>query len=244
MIAGWIAAGMPAPKEADPRIQELEVLPRAASLLPGAKQQILVRARFSDGHTEDVTRWAKYAGTDESVASVDQGGLVTMNGHGEAPVTVWYLDLVAAARLTVPFSNELKESVFRQAPRRNYIDDLVLKKLQQLHIPPSPPASDAEFIRRAYLDAAGILPTADETEAFPGRLFAGQADAADRRFDVPAGVRGLLGLSLVGPSTGFEPAALARRHVELLPLDSRLGSRQQAMGSICARGRNRLRDRY
>ena len=31
---------------------------------------------------------------------------------------------------------------------------------------PSPPASDAAFIRRAYLDAAGILPTAEEVDNF------------------------------------------------------------------------------
>ena len=36
------------------------------------------------------------------------------------------------------------------------------KKLAALHIPPSPACTDAEFIRRAYLDAAGILPTPDE----------------------------------------------------------------------------------
>ncbi|MDQ6707707.1 MAG: DUF1549 and DUF1553 domain-containing protein, partial [Acidobacteriota bacterium] len=35
-----------------------------------------------------------------------------------------------------------------------------------LHIAPSAPASDSTFIRRAYLDAAGILPTAEETETF------------------------------------------------------------------------------
>jgi hypothetical protein len=33
-------------------------------------------------------------------------------------------------------------------------------------MPPSGPATDAEFLRRAYLDAAGILPTAAETKAF------------------------------------------------------------------------------
>ena len=49
--------------------------------------------------------------------------------------------------------------MFKNAPRHNYIDDAILKHLEALHIPPSPPASDAEFIRRAYLDAAGILPT-------------------------------------------------------------------------------------
>jgi hypothetical protein len=42
----------------------------------------------------------------------------------------------------------------------------VLAKLAELNITPSPLSSDAEFIRRAFLDAAGILPTADEVRAF------------------------------------------------------------------------------
>jgi hypothetical protein len=39
-------------------------------------------------------------------------------------------------------------------------------KLRQLHIAPSAPARDDEFIRRAYLDAIGILPTREEVESF------------------------------------------------------------------------------
>ncbi len=166
VISRWIAAGMPPPTDADPRIQDVEVIPREASLRPGADQQLLVRARFSDGNTEDVTRWAKFTSGDEGVASVDQDGRVKMRGYGEAPVTVWYLSRVAFARLAVPFPNVIDESVFRRAPRNNFIDDLVLKKLRALHIPPSRPATDAEFIRRAYLDAAGILPRAEEVEKF------------------------------------------------------------------------------
>ena len=166
VISGWIAEGMPPPSDSDPRIQGLEVMPREASLSAGAQQQILVGARFSDGHTEDVTRWAKFSSGDMGVANVDDWGRVKMTGYGEVPVTVWYQSRVAFVRLRVPFPVALEEALFRQAPRRNYIDDLVLKKLQQLHIPPSPPATDAEFLRRAYLDAAGILPTAAEAEAF------------------------------------------------------------------------------
>jgi Protein of unknown function (DUF1553)/Protein of unknown function (DUF1549) len=56
--------------------------------------------------------------------------------------------------------------VFKKASRHNSIDDDILKHLAVLHIPPSPPASDSEFIRRAYLDAAGILPAPAEVEKF------------------------------------------------------------------------------
>ena len=48
----------------------------------------------------------------------------------------------------------------------NRIDDLVIDKLRQMQIPPSGLGRRAVFIRRAYLDAAGILPTRAEVEAF------------------------------------------------------------------------------
>ncbi len=166
VVSEWIAAGLPSPREEDPRIKNLEVAPREASLAPGAEQQILVTARFSDGHSEDVTRWTKYSSGDESVASVDDSGRVKMRGRGEAAITVYYLGLVSFARLRVPFPATLGPQTFRTAKLNNTIDKLVLKKLEQLRIPPSGQATDAEFLRRAYLDAAGILPTPSESEAF------------------------------------------------------------------------------
>ncbi len=56
--------------------------------------------------------------------------------------------------------------VFKTARRANYIDGLVLDKLQSLGIPPSPVCTDGEFIRRVFLDAAGILPTPHEVHEF------------------------------------------------------------------------------
>jgi hypothetical protein len=53
----------------------------------------------------------------------------------------------------------------------------VLAKLASLNIPPSPPATDDEFLRRAYLDTIGVLPTADEARAF---LADTSADKRDR----------------------------------------------------------------
>jgi uncharacterized protein DUF1549/uncharacterized protein DUF1553/Big-like domain-containing protein len=166
IISGWIAQGMPAPRDSDALVNEIEVLPREASLALGGEQQLVVIAKFSDGHSSDVTRWAKFDSGDEGVATVDNNGRVTMRGYGEAPVTVWYQSHVAFARLRIPFPVRLDDAIFARAPRHNYIDDLVLKHLRTLHIPPSPPASETAFIRRAYLDAAGILPTPAEVDRF------------------------------------------------------------------------------
>jgi len=166
VISGWIAQGMPAPQDSDARVTGIEVLPQEASLRPGTEQQLIVTATFSDGRKEDVTRWAKYDSGNEGVATVDNYGHVTMHSFGEAPVTVWYQSHVTFSRLRIPFPYNLEEAVFKKAPRHNYIDDEILHHLEVLHIPPSPSASDAEFIRRAYLDAAGILPTPAEVEQF------------------------------------------------------------------------------
>jgi Protein of unknown function (DUF1549)/Protein of unknown function (DUF1553)/Bacterial Ig-like domain (group 2) len=166
VMSGWIAQGMPAPEDSDARVTDIQVLPQEASLTPGAEQQLVVTAHFSDGRTEDVTRWAKFDSGDEGVATVDTNGHVTMHSYGEAPVTVWYQSHVTFARLRIPFPYPLDEALFKKAPRYNYIDDDILKHLAVLHIPPSAPASDSEFIRRAYLDAAGILPTRREVQSF------------------------------------------------------------------------------
>ncbi len=166
VMAGWLRQGMPAPEESDAIVKDIQVLPHEASLTPGAQQQLIVTAIFSDGHTADVTRWAKFDSGDEGVASVDNNGHVTMHGYGEAPVTVWYQSHVAFSRLRIPYPTKLDNSVFSRAVRHNYIDDAILNHLQTLHIPPSPQASDAVFIRRAYLDAAGILPGPSEVDKF------------------------------------------------------------------------------
>lgn len=166
IIEEWIAAGAPPPSAADLEIRGLEVFPASAVLSPEASQQIVVRAKYSDGHTEDVTRWVRFNSSNEGVATVDDSGKVKMTGSGEAAVTLGYSSRVLYSRLSLPFPNQVDAAVYDRFPRRNFIDSLVLAKLKSLHLAPSKFTDDATFLRRAWLDATGILPTSEEVENF------------------------------------------------------------------------------
>ncbi|MGZ4987872.1 MAG: DUF1549 domain-containing protein [Limisphaerales bacterium] len=166
VIADWIASGTPGPKPEDPRIEKIEIIPSAVVLKNGDAQQLMVVASFSGGHTEDVTHWAKFNAANGSVTQVDDEGRVRVIGNGEGAITAWYLSRIAAATVTAPFTNQIPSRVFTQAKRRNFIDDLVNEKLRSLNIPPSAKCTDAEFVRRAYLDTIGVLPTEKETRDF------------------------------------------------------------------------------
>lgn len=166
LLAEWIALGSPGPKKEEPRIERIEMLPERVVLKPGDSQQLLVRAHFSDGHTEDATRWAKFTAANASVATVDDNGNVQVMASGEGAITAWYLSRIAIGTVSVPFTNSVSPEVFAKAPRKNFIDEQILTKLRSLNLPPAPRSTDEEFVRRAYLDTIGTLPNADEVRRF------------------------------------------------------------------------------
>ncbi|MFN0118913.1 MAG: DUF1549 and DUF1553 domain-containing protein [Blastocatellia bacterium] len=166
VVSEWIAAGMPAPADSDPKIDALDITPKQQTLAANGEQALRVVANYNDGHAEDVTRWVKYATADSAVALVDDNGRVKMQGSGEAAVTAWYLSRVAFARFASPWPVSIPAAMFTGAARHNFIDDLILDKLRTLRIAPSGLCTDREFVRRAFLDATGGLPTAREYEAF------------------------------------------------------------------------------
>jgi len=166
VLSGWIASGTPGPKSEDPRIMRIELLPSHVVLDPNSVQQLTVIAHFSDGHSEDVTRWTKYTSANETVSQVSDNGQAKVVGFGEGAITAWYLSRIDIATITVPYTNKVAKSVFTRAKRRNFIDELALEKLQSLNLPVSPRCTDSEFIRRAFIDATGVLPTAQETRDF------------------------------------------------------------------------------
>jgi hypothetical protein len=166
ILADWIASGAPPATTSDPRIVRIEVLPTLAVLKPKDTLQVVVRAWYSDGRSADVTRWSRFSSSEDLVAGVSLEGKVKVSGHGEAAIGVWYSNQVASTTILSPMPGKVDAKVFAAAKRTNFIDDLVLKKLARLNLPPSPGCSDSEFIRRAYLDAAGILPTPAEVRKF------------------------------------------------------------------------------
>ncbi|MCG8648778.1 MAG: DUF1553 domain-containing protein, partial [Pirellulales bacterium] len=166
ILSQWIAEGADPPRQEDARLTTISVLPESALLFPEDQSRILVQAHYDDGRVVDVTHWSKFSATDESIASVDEDGKVTVRGSGEGAVLVWFGSKVALARMTVPYPYRVAPSVYRQSPRRNFIDDLNLAQLQTLNLKPSPRCDDEAFLRRATLDTIGRLPTLEERETF------------------------------------------------------------------------------
>ena len=166
LIAGWITAGCPPPQANDAKLTALMVSPAESALLPGTSQQISVKAKYSNGTEREVTRWVKFTSADETVATVDAGGKVSVTGHGEGAVTAWFSSQIVIARIVSPFPHPVADDVYAAAPRAGFIDELVLEQLKKLHLKPSPAAGDATFVRRAYLDTIGRLPAPEEARAF------------------------------------------------------------------------------
>ncbi len=166
ILADWIAHGAHGPNASDPDIQRIEISPAHATLKPGAMQPLKVTAFFDNGTTEDVTRWVKYTAGNNAVATVDDVGNVKVTGEGEGTITAWYLSRLSIATITVPFGQQVKAEAFAAFQPRNFIDERVIEKLRELNVPPSATCTDDEFIRRAFLDTLGILPTADEVRTF------------------------------------------------------------------------------
>lgn len=166
ILAEWVANGSPAPSSEDAEVASITVEPPLSILKNGSKQRFLVTAHYDDGSRLDVTDWAKFASADETVATIDDSGTAAVIGHGEGAVTALFASKVAIARIRSPFPNSIPAEVFTSAPRANFIDELVLAQLAQLNLQPSGRCNDEDFIRRAFLDTTGKLPTVAETRAF------------------------------------------------------------------------------
>jgi hypothetical protein len=173
LLARWIAAGMPADSPSTPVARRLEVTPTRQVLIdPADRLRLQVRAVFSDGSQRDVTRLAVYEPSDTGVKVSPEGDVVRQQ-IGETTILVRYLDQRAGVQLAFvparpPVTGDLlKQAWGGKAPTpAEVVDYHVAAKLQTLRMLPSPLSSDSVFLRRAYLDTLGILPTVEESRQF------------------------------------------------------------------------------
>jgi hypothetical protein len=165
IVRQWIAEGCRADADGAPRCVRVEIYPRTGRLLqwPAREQQLAVLAHFSDGAVRDITDLACYSSSDSQVADVTAGGLVMGKERGEASILVRYLEHIESCLFT--FVKDVPGYAWNDPPAANYIDEHVHAKLRELHYLPAGLCGDDEFLRRAYLDVIGQLPTIEETKA-------------------------------------------------------------------------------
>jgi hypothetical protein len=179
VLRGWIAEGARSDLADAPKLVGLEVAPAFRTFpQPGLEQQLLVRARYSDGGVRDVTAEARYSSSNDAAADPGEDGLVRLPARGEAAVGVRYGPLLAVSTLVV-----LKHDAafaWNDPPENNYIDKLVNAKLKAVEILPSELCTDEEFLRRVCYDVIGLPPTPAEVRSF---LEDKRADKRARKID-------------------------------------------------------------
>lgn len=177
-LLGWLLQGAPGPDEKDPKVISLTALPGDRVYRRGEKQRLVIQATYSDGRVVDVTDRAVYRSNDTGVADINDAGRITAQSPGATAVQAKYADQLAVLRITVPFPQKVAASAY--AGPANYVDTAVYQKLRELNLEPGVPCTDEEFLRRAYLDVIGTLPTAEEARRF---LDSREADKRNKLID-------------------------------------------------------------
>ena len=161
----WLTAGAPRDQGEVPAVDSVELYPKGAVMDgEGEQQRLTVRAQYSDGTSRDVTHLAYFMSNNETAAEISQEGYVTTHARGEAFIMARFdTHTVGQHFIVLPKGLQYQDP---QTPEFNYIDALVHNKLRKLRIIPSDICSDEEFLRRASIDIAGVLPTLTEHEQF------------------------------------------------------------------------------
>jgi hypothetical protein len=167
LLKQWLEDGAPVPTASDAAVTRLEVWPARRVMAPGDRQQIIVRAAWSNGkdapQITDVTATAQYDSLNDSVASVSTSGLVEAKGQGETHVMVRFGGQAAVVQITLPYALIAN---YPAIPAWNFIDEKLLHKWKDLGLTPSPLCGDDEFLRRIHLDTIGTLPAAADVKTF------------------------------------------------------------------------------
>lgn len=164
-LVRWVDAGGPQDPAGIATPVSVDLFPKSALLDgKGSTQQLIVRAKYSDGSERDVTSLALFLSSNDSSGKVSPNGLVTAGDRGEAFVMARFSTFTVGVPFIV-LPKDLKFS-FPATPEKNYIDTLVNAKLKNLRIAPSATCTDEVFLRRIFIDLTGMLPSVEEYKTF------------------------------------------------------------------------------
>ena len=196
VLRNWIADGAKYDRESFQQLEKLRIEPSEIQFHSDDQSvELKALAHWADGTVEDVTPLCRFSTNDESVAAIDENGLVRSGESGDTHVVVYYDNAVVPIPVLRPISAALLAKGQREnqnrslasKPATQQVDVLVKQKLDKLGIVASDLCTDAEFIRRASLDITGVLPAANEVRAFLEDTSAEKrGELVDRLLDSPA----------------------------------------------------------
>jgi len=167
ILLDWLRQGAVRRLENDPELERIAVEPTERLLKFNEQLPLKVTAFYRDGTKRDVTSLSTYQSNEAVYAAVDADGLIKAGPiPGEAAIMSRFLNKFAVTQVVIPYTGTVTASEYEKLPREHFIDRLVWDKLKQLNLTPSEAASDATFLRRAYLDVIGRVPTPEEARSF------------------------------------------------------------------------------
>jgi hypothetical protein len=166
VLRDWIAAGAPNDAAAAPAPVRLEVTPTKRVLAaPADRLAVRAVAHYADGSSRDVTGLSAFDPNTVGAVRVTPAGEIVRLRDGESVVIVRYRTLQVPVRVAfVP--DAPTPDVSSLTASGHPIDRHVAARLAELRLAPSAPSTDEVFVRRAFLDAIGVPPTAAEARAF------------------------------------------------------------------------------
>jgi Protein of unknown function (DUF1553)/Protein of unknown function (DUF1549) len=163
LLRDWIVSGAP---RGQPRL--LTSFQVKQSRDPGneipSRIRLQATARFDSSEPEDVSRWTVFSPADPGAVEIDNNQIAHVKRRGQHTIIARFLNRVVPIQLNIPMSD--KPIDLSNESRNSFIDDEVLRVLSELRIPVSPPASDAEWLRRVTLDLTGRLPQLSAIERY------------------------------------------------------------------------------
>lgn len=163
VLRQWIAAGA-LRRPGRGKIARIEVEPaRIVFSGPRETRPLKVFVRFADGSRHDMTPFCDFRHPGEKVIRVSKLGEVTSLEHGIDTVFVVYRGHTTPVPVAVALP---PRADYPKVPEVNYIDREIFARLRELNVVPAELTSDAEFLRRVYVDVIGSLPTPDEIRTF------------------------------------------------------------------------------